>query len=189
MPKPSATTPFHLIYGGDPYLNEQTVRDLRHQAQRKHPRRGNHRTRRNQRRSLRLRRSGKPITALRTINRHRIQPAKRRRQTRRNHGRLLQASRQQSSRSQHRHLPTRRRHQRQTTHRPNSPKPEPSKKTVADLKKSRSENSNFTIQCFERRNRRIEPMAAQQLVAVLGDKTGELAAWQDNSASTSTTIP
>ena len=30
MPKPSATTPFHLIYGGDPYLNEQTVRDLRH---------------------------------------------------------------------------------------------------------------------------------------------------------------
>ena len=82
------------------------------------PRRGNHRTRRNQRRSLRLRRSGKPITALRTINRHRIQPAKRRRQTRRNHGRLLQASRQQSSRSQHRHLPTRRRHQRQTTHRP-----------------------------------------------------------------------
>ena len=37
MPKPSATTPFHLIYGGDPYLNEQTVRDLRHQAQRKHP--------------------------------------------------------------------------------------------------------------------------------------------------------
>lgn len=37
MPKPFATTPFHLIYGGDPYLNEQTVRDLRHQAQRKHP--------------------------------------------------------------------------------------------------------------------------------------------------------
>ena len=36
MPKPSAAT-FHLIYGGDPYLNEQAVRDLRHQAQRKHP--------------------------------------------------------------------------------------------------------------------------------------------------------
>ena len=36
MPKPSAAT-FHLIYGGDPYLNEQTVRDLRHQSQRKHP--------------------------------------------------------------------------------------------------------------------------------------------------------
>ena len=31
MPKPSAAT-FHLIYGGDPYLNEQAVRDLRHQA-------------------------------------------------------------------------------------------------------------------------------------------------------------
>ena len=62
------------------------------------------------------------------------------------------------------------------------------KETVADLKKAEAK-LNFTIQCFERRNRRIEPMAAQQLVAVLGDKTGELAAWQDNSASTSTTIP
>ena len=29
MPKPSAaTTPFHLVYGGDSYLNDQTVRDL-----------------------------------------------------------------------------------------------------------------------------------------------------------------
>ena len=49
------------------------------------------------------------------------------------------------------------------------------KETVADLKKAEAK-LNFTIQCFERRNRRIEPMAAQQLVAVLGDKTGELAA-------------
>ena len=32
------------------------------------------------------------------------------------------------------------------------------------------------MQCFERRKRRVEPMAAQQLVAVLGDRTGELAA-------------
>ena len=41
------------------------------------------------------------------------------------------------------------------------------KETVADLKKAEAK-LNFTIQCFERRNRRIEPMAAQQLVAVLG---------------------
>lgn len=33
MPKPSAaTTPFHLVYGGDSYLNDQTVRDLKHEA-------------------------------------------------------------------------------------------------------------------------------------------------------------
>ena len=36
MPKPSAaTTPFHLVYGGDSYLNDQTVRDLKHEAQRR----------------------------------------------------------------------------------------------------------------------------------------------------------
>ena len=38
MPKPSAaTTPFHLVYGGDSYLNDQTVRDLKHEAQRRYP--------------------------------------------------------------------------------------------------------------------------------------------------------
>ena len=38
MPKPAAaTTPFHLVYGGDSYLNDQTVRDLKHEAQRRYP--------------------------------------------------------------------------------------------------------------------------------------------------------
>ena len=37
MPKPSATTTLPPHSTERPYLNEQTVRDLRHQAQRKHP--------------------------------------------------------------------------------------------------------------------------------------------------------
>lgn len=44
-----------------------------------------------------------------------------------------------------------------------------------DLKKPEAK-LNFTIQQFERRGRRVEPAAAQQLVAVLGDRIGELAA-------------
>ncbi|KAA8821263.1 DNA polymerase III subunit delta [Bifidobacterium vespertilionis] len=46
---------------------------------------------------------------------------------------------------------------------------------VPDLKKADAK-LNFVYQCFERDGRRVEPLAAQQLVSVLGDKTGELAA-------------
>ncbi|MDF7640898.1 DNA polymerase III subunit delta [Bifidobacterium sp. ESL0784] len=49
------------------------------------------------------------------------------------------------------------------------------KKDIPDLKRADAK-LNFVIQCFERRNRRVDPAAAQQLVAVLGEKTGELAA-------------
>lgn len=49
------------------------------------------------------------------------------------------------------------------------------KKAVPDLKRADAK-LNFVIQCFERRKRRVDPAAAQQLVAVLGEKTGELAA-------------
>lgn len=49
------------------------------------------------------------------------------------------------------------------------------KRDVPDLKKADAK-LNFVMQQFERRKRRVEPMAAQQLVAVLGDRTGELAA-------------
>lgn len=52
------------------------------------------------------------------------------------------------------------------------------KDAVADLKKPEAK-LNFTMQCFERHKRRVDPMAAQQLVAVLGDRTGELAAMVD----------
>jgi DNA polymerase-3 subunit delta len=46
---------------------------------------------------------------------------------------------------------------------------------VPDLKKADA-RMNFVMQTFEREHRRVDPMAAQQLVSILGDKTGELAA-------------
>ena len=49
------------------------------------------------------------------------------------------------------------------------------KEAVPDLKKPEAK-LNFVLAQFERRNRRVEPMAAQQLVDVLGERTGELAA-------------
>lgn len=48
------------------------------------------------------------------------------------------------------------------------------KEMVPDLKKVDAQ-LNFVLMQFERQGRRIEPMAAQQLVQVLGGKTGELA--------------
>ena len=47
--------------------------------------------------------------------------------------------------------------------------------TVPDLKKDDAK-LNFVMSIFERHNRSVEPQAAQRLVAVLGGKTGELAA-------------
>ena len=49
------------------------------------------------------------------------------------------------------------------------------KEPVPDLSRDESK-LNFVMQCFEEHDRRVEPMAAQQLVSVLGDSTGELAA-------------
>lgn len=49
------------------------------------------------------------------------------------------------------------------------------KEEVPDLKKPDAQ-LNFVIAQFERRGRRVEPLAAQQLVSVLGGRTGELAA-------------
>ncbi|WP_422118397.1 DNA polymerase III subunit delta [Gardnerella sp. DNF00550] len=47
--------------------------------------------------------------------------------------------------------------------------------TVPDLKKDDAK-LNFVMSIFERHNRSVEPQAAQRLVSVLGSKTGELAA-------------
>ncbi|MFC5222374.1 DNA polymerase III subunit delta [Bifidobacterium leontopitheci] len=49
---------------------------------------------------------------------------------------------------------------------------------VPDLKKAEAK-LNFVVGRFEQQHRRIDPMAAQQLVAVLGERTGELAAMCD----------
>ena len=48
-------------------------------------------------------------------------------------------------------------------------------KKIPDLKRPEA-RINFVMQRFEREGRRVDPVAAQQLVSVLGDKTGELAA-------------
>lgn len=49
------------------------------------------------------------------------------------------------------------------------------KDPVPDLKTAEAK-LNFVMAMFERLHRRVEPAAAQQLVAVLGERTGELAA-------------
>ncbi|NEG54799.1 DNA polymerase III subunit delta [Bifidobacterium platyrrhinorum] len=46
---------------------------------------------------------------------------------------------------------------------------------VSDLKKPDAK-LNYVLQCFERQGRRVEPLAAQQLVDVLGGSIGELTA-------------
>ena len=49
------------------------------------------------------------------------------------------------------------------------------KVAVPDLTKPEAQ-LNFVLRCFERRRKRVTPEAAQQLVAVLGESVGELAA-------------
>ena len=174
MPKPSATTPFHLIYGGDPYLNEQTVRDLRHQAQRKHP----------DAETIELDATNADHYAFdeavspSLLSERSIVIVSNLQNADDKLGETMVAYCKQAVNNpaeasvvicQHEGGIKGKRLIDQLT------KAGAVKETVADLKKAEAK-LNFTIQCFERRNRRIEPMAAQQLVAVLGDKTGELAA-------------
>ncbi|QOL33881.1 DNA polymerase III subunit delta [Bifidobacterium lemurum] len=52
------------------------------------------------------------------------------------------------------------------------------KEEVPDLKRADAQ-LNFVLQRFDRHGRRVDPMAAQQLVSVLAGKTGELAAMCD----------
>ena len=173
MPKPSAAT-FHLIYGGDPYLNEQAVRDLRHQAQRKHP----------DAETIELDATNADHYAFDEA----VSPSLLSEQS------IVIVSNLQNA--DDKLGETMVAYCKQAVNNPTEAsivicqheggikgkrlidhltKAGAVKETVADLKKAEAK-LNFTIQCFERRNRRIEPMAAQQLVAVLGDKTGELAA-------------
>ncbi|MBB2954771.1 DNA polymerase-3 subunit delta [Bifidobacterium commune] len=49
------------------------------------------------------------------------------------------------------------------------------KKAIPELKQADAK-LNFVIKCFEREQRRVDPSAARQLVALLGERTGELAA-------------
>ena len=104
MPKPSAaTTPFHLVYGGDSYLNDQTVRDLKHEAQRRYP----------DAETIELDAANadhyafdEAVSPSLLADRAIVhQPAERGRKTGRRHGLLLQTGVQGAGGRVHRHLP------------------------------------------------------------------------------------
>ena len=178
MPKPSATaTPFHLVYGGDSYLNDRTVRDLKHNAQQRHPdaevieldaaNTDHYAFDEAVSPSLLSDRSIVIVSNLQNADEKlgdaMVEYCK-------------QACKHPDDASvvicQHEGGVKGKRLVEQLA------KAGAYKDAVADLKKPEAK-LNFTMQCFERHKRRVDPMAAQQLVAVLGDRTGELAAMAD----------
>ena len=175
MPKPSAaTTPYPLVYGGDSYLNDQTVRGLKHEAQRRYPdaetieldaaNADHYAFDEAVSPSLLADRAIVIVTNLQNAD-EKLGDA------------MVSYCRQACKEPadacivicQHEGGVKGKRLVEQLT------KAGAYKDAVADLKKPEAK-LNFVMQCFERRKRRVEPMAAQQLVAVLGDRTGELAA-------------
>lgn len=178
MPKPSAAaTPFHLVYGGDSYLNDRTVRDLKHNAQQRHPdaevieldaaNTDHYAFDEAVSPSLLSDRSIVIVSNLQNADEKlgdaMVEYCK-------------QACKHPDDASvvicQHEGGVKGKRLVEQLA------KAGAYKDAVADLKKSEAK-LNFTMQCFERHKRRVGPMAAQQLVAVLGDRIGELAAMAD----------
>lgn len=178
MPKPSAAaTPFHLVYGGDSYLNDRTVRDLKHNAQQRHPdaevieldaaNTDHYAFDEAVSPSLLSDRSIVIVSNLQNADEKlgdaMVEYCK-------------QACKHPDDASvvicQHEGGVKGKRLVEQLA------KAGAYKDAVADLKKPEAK-LNFTMQCFERHKRRVGPMAAQQLVAVLGDRTGELAAMAD----------
>ena len=178
MPKPSAAaTPFHLVYGGDSYLNDRTVRDLKHNAQQRHPdaevieldaaNTDHYAFDEAVSPSLLSDRSIVIVSNLQNADEKlgdaMVEYCK-------------QACKHPDDASvvicQHEGGVKGKRLVEQLA------KAGAYKDAVADLKKSEAK-LNFTMQCFERHKRRVDPMAAQQLVAVLGDRIGELAAMAD----------
>lgn len=188
MPKPSAaTTPFHLVYGGDSYLNDQTVRDLKHEAQRRYPdaetieldaaSADHYAFDEAVSPSLLADRAIVIVTNLQNAD-EKLGDA------------MVSYCRQACKEPadacivicQHEGGVKGKRLVEQLT------KAGAYKDAVADLKKPEAK-LNFVMQCFERRKRRVEPMAAQQLVAVLGIGPASLRPWSASYASISTTIP
>lgn len=178
MPKPSATaTPFHLVYGGDSYLNDRTVRDLKHNAQQRHPdaevieldaaNTDHYAFDEAVSPSLLSDRSIVIVSNLQNAD-EKLGDAM--------IAYCKQACKHPDDASvvicQHEGGIKGKRLVEQLA------KAGAYKDAVADLKKSEAK-LNFTMQCFERHKRRVGPMAAQQLVAVLGDRIGELAAMAD----------
>lgn len=178
MPKPSAAaTPFHLVYGGDSYLNDRTVRDLKRNAQQRHPdaevieldaaNTDHYAFDEAVSPSLLSDRSIVIVSNLQNAD-EKLGDAM--------VAYCKQACKHPDDASvvicQHEGGIKGKRLVEQLA------KAGAYKDAVADLKKPEAK-LNFTMQCFERHKRRVDPMAAQQLVAVLGDRTGELAAMAD----------
>ncbi len=175
MPKPSAAnTPIHLVYGGDSYLNSQTVRDLRHTAERKHPdaeiieldasNADHYAFDEAVSPSLLAERSIVIVTNLQNADEKLGETIV---------SYCKQACANPTEASivicQHEGGMKGKRIVDQLV------KAGAHKDAVADLKKPEAK-LNFVMRCFERRKRRVDPLAAQQLAVVLGDRTGELAA-------------
>lgn len=175
MPKPSAAaTPFHLVYGGDSYLNDRTIRDLKHNAQQRHP----------DAEVIELDAANtdhyafdEAVSPSLLADRSIVIVSNLQSADEKLGGAMVsyckQACKHPDDASivicQHEGGVKGKRLVEQLT------KAGAYKDAVADLKKPEAK-LNFVMQCFERRARRVEPAAAQQLVAVLGDRTGELAA-------------
>ena len=175
MPKTSATnTPFHIVFGGDSYLNEQTVRDQCVAAQRKYP----------DAELIELDAMGadhyafdEAVSPSLLSDRAIVKIVNLQGADEKLGDAMVEYCRQACKDPtdcsivicQHEGGVKGKRLVDQLT------KAGADKQVVPDLKKADAK-LNFVMQCFDRRNRRVDPMAAQQLVAVLGEKTGELAA-------------
>lgn len=175
MPKTSATnTPFHIVFGGDSYLNEQTVRDQCVAAQRKYP----------DAELIELDAMGadhyafdEAVSPSLLSDRAIVKIVNLQGADEKLGDAMVEYCRQACKDPtdcsivicQHEGGVKGKRLVDQLT------KAGADKQVVPDLKKADAK-LNFVMQCFDRRNRRVDPMAAQQLVAVFGEKTGELAA-------------
>ncbi len=175
MPKPSAATPpFHIVFGGNPYLNAQTIRNLRHAAQQNHPDAETIELDATNADNYAFDEAVSPSLlsnqAIVIINN--LQNADEKLAD------AMVAYCKQACKEPHNASIIICQHEggtkgKQLKDRLN--KAGAHINTVPDLKKPEAK-LNFVIQCFEQHHRRVEPMAAQQLTAVLGDEIGELAA-------------
>ncbi|RSX53273.1 DNA polymerase III subunit delta [Bifidobacterium goeldii] len=169
-----ANSPFIIVFGGDPYLNDQTARDLRHHALNKHPDAEDIELDAGSIDRYDFDEAVSPSlladTAIVTITN--LQNADERlSETMISYCKQACADPQSASVVICRHeggVKGKRLVDQLV-------KTGASKQEVPDLKKPDAK-LNFVMQRFEREGRRVDPMAAQQLVAVLGERTGELAA-------------
>ncbi len=175
MPKPpAATPPFHIVFGGNPYLNAQTVRNLRHAAQQNHP----------DAETIELDATNADNYAFdeavspSLLSNQAIVIVNNLQNADEKLADAMVAYCKQASKEPHNASIVICQHEGGTKGKQLKDRLDKAGAridTVPDLKKPEAK-LNFAIQCFEQHHRRVEPMAAQQLTAVLGDEIGELAA-------------